>query len=88
MASLRAADQRRSRPTLSPWLGAACTTWPWTPRPWRRCGWAKWARCDPWDGTQDSLGHFAPRVLHGHSRVADGKLHLDGTDSFLLIERA
>jgi hypothetical protein len=38
------------------------------------------------DGTQDSTGRLAPGVLRGHARVADGKLHLDGTDSFMLIE--
>jgi hypothetical protein len=38
------------------------------------------------DGTRDSMDRLAPGVLRGHARVADGKLHLDGTDSFMLIE--
>ena len=38
------------------------------------------------DGTQDSMGQLAPGVLRGHARVAEGKLQLDGTDSYMLIE--
>lgn len=37
------------------------------------------------NGTQDAMGRLPPGVLHGHAKVSDGKLHLDGVDSCLLI---
>ncbi len=41
------------------------------------------------DGTaRDSTGHFPEGKLHGNAKIADGKLILDGRDSYLLIPAA
>ena len=40
------------------------------------------------DGTAaDTMGLFPPGVLHGGARVADGKLHLNGRDAYVLARR-
>ena len=41
------------------------------------------------DGTaRDLTGHFPMGELHGNAKIADGKLILDGADSYLLVPPA
>lgn len=40
------------------------------------------------DGTAtDTMGLFPPGVLHGGARIADGKLHLNGRDAYVVARR-